>query len=179
MLLLTRLRFPYLAILYALLTIAAAQAATTVVSVTSTKTVHVTATDYAGACDHFVGACVVYGTNGAAPYTTTVYVSRPSPPSSFTTSTTTVIATTTASNSGACAHFVGACVVYATNAASSTVYYPSAGASSRPGNAQGYIGPKQPDSDGYIGRSVATRRTWRRDVFLGLVGLAMLSVMWL
>ena len=179
MLVLIRLRCLHLVILYALFAIAPAQAATTVVSVTSTKTVHVTATDYAGACDHFVGACVVYGTNGAAPYTTTVYVSRPSPPSSLTTSTTTVIATTTASNIGDCANFVGACVVYATNAASSTVYYQATGASSRPGNAQGYIGPKQPDSDGYIGQSAATRQNWHWRVFPCFVGLAVLCVMWL
>jgi hypothetical protein len=135
-----------------------ADTSTTVVSVTSTKTVHVTATDYTGACENFVGACVVYGTYGNAPYTTTVYVGQqsttPPPPPTITTSTTTIVATTTASNSGACSGFVGACVVYATNsrnAPASTVYYAGSSASARPGNAQGYIGESSGDSDGYIG----------------------------
>ena len=132
---------------------------TTVVSVTRTTTIHITATDYSGACDNFVGACVVYGTAGNAPYTTTVYVgqSRPSPPPppppTVTTSTTTILATTTASNSGACKSFVGACVVYASNAATaapaSTVYYH--GGHTGPGNNQGYIGQASGNSDGYIG----------------------------
>ena len=153
-----------------------ADTSTTVVSVTSTKTVHVTATDYTGACDNFVGACVVYGTNGNAPYTTTVYVGQqstipPPPPPTITTSTTTIVATTTASNSGACSGFVGACVVYATNsrnAPASTVYYAGSSASARPGNAQGYIGESSGDSDGYIGGAPYAKASFTALV-LGLV----------
>ena len=168
------LRGIHLFILTLVLAIAAAEVSTKVVAVTSTKTVHVTATNYAGACDNFVGACVVYGTANAAPYTTTVYVGRSaSPPTtSITTSTTTIIATTTAANSGACSGFVGACVVYASNAAGSaskTVYY-GASASARPGNAQGYIGPKYAGGgDGQIG-GAAPLRSLRWEALLCLGG---------
>jgi hypothetical protein len=198
----------------------AAQVSTTVVSVTSTTTVrnltrdmyeteadaeqvHVTATDYQGACNDFVGACVVYGTYASAPYTTTVYRYAPSPPPpgppppppsppptpSWTTSTTVVAATTTVSNSGACADFVGACVVYGTSAnapASSTVYYGSngnptrtvyyAGNSAAPaqqpaGDGQGWIGQKGGDSgDGFIGEA-SSRDRWTCLAVLGLAAL--------
>ena len=180
MLLLHHLRCVHLLILHTLLAVAASQAvSTTVISVTSTKTVHVTATDYAHACDNFVGACVVYGTYGAAPYTTTVYVGRSGTAASLTTSTTTIVATTTVSNSGDCANFVGACVVYATNgrgSASRTVHY---AASSTPhsavGNNQGYIGTKQPDGgDGYIGNA-APRQSWH---WKGLLGLGAATILW-
>ena len=163
--------------LLVLLGVAAGDVSTTVVAVTSTKTVHVTATDYAGACDHFVGACVVYGTARNAPYTTTVYVGRSSPrppPTSVTTSTTTILATTTASNSGDCSGFVGACVVYATNSANapaSTVYY--AGGDSQHsgvGNAQGYIGPKESTGDGFIG-GASIHRCSRLGALLSLVAM--------
>ena len=176
--LLHSLRYEHLPILYTLLAIAASQAATTVVSVTLTKTVHVTATDYAHACDHFFGACVVYGTYGAAPYTTTVFVGRSDTTLPPTTSTKTIIATTTVSNSGDCANFRGACVVYATNvrgSASSPVHH---AASNRPhsgvGNNQGYIGTKQPDGgDGYIG-SGATRQSWHWEVMLSMGAVTIL-----
>ena len=141
-----------------LISIVASDVTTTVISITSTTTVHVTATDYAGACDNFVGACVVYGTANSAPYTTTVYRGRSSSPPSTTTSTTVIVATTTASNSGACASFVGACVVYATDSAhgpASTVYYNGNGNNNNNhhglGNAQGYIGKDPNGGDGYIG----------------------------
>lgn len=153
---------------------AAAQVTTTVVETTSTKTVHVTATDYAGACDNFVGACVVYGTHGAAPYTTTVYRYAPTSTSAtLVTSTTTLVATTTASDSGACESFVGACVVYATNedgAATRSVYYAGSSATARPGNDQGYIGPKQDDGgDGVIGRGAAGTVQSSMNTVLGFV----------
>lgn len=174
----------YLLSLLILLSSVAGDVSTTVVSVTSTKTVHVTATDYSGACDNFVGACVVYGTTRNAPYTTTVYVggaSPPPPPPSVTTSTTTIVAITTASNSGDCSGFVGACVVYATNSAnapSSTVYYAGGNSQhSAVGNAQGYIGPKEPSNQGFIG--AASIQQWSRWGTL-LSAVAMLGlVLWI
>lgn len=151
------LRCLHLLTLSILLATAVGDVSTKVVAVTSTKTVHVTATDYHGACDNFVGACVVYGTAGTAPYTTTIYkYNRPSSSSTSTyTSTTTILATTTASNSGDCSGFSGACVVYATNSgrpATSTVYnVGGSGNHAGAGNSQGYIGPKEASGDGEIG----------------------------
>jgi hypothetical protein len=159
-----------------LLSRATADVTTKVVQITRTTTVHVTATDYDGACDNFVGACVVYGTANSAPYTTTVYryapTSTPTPPAPTTviTSTQVVVATTTASDEGACASFSGACVVYATDGnAASTVYDTSGYATQKPGNGQGFIaaGPKgEAGSDGAIGSGAGSIR-WTTIAVLG------------
>lgn len=177
-----------LAILLAWTAFASADASTTVVAVTSTTTVHATATNDQGACDNFVGACVVYGSTAGAPYTTTVYVGNGSPttsptPTSWVTSTTTLLATTTVSNSGACSGFSGACVVYGTDgnsAPTSTVYYAS-GSSSRPdgkpGNSQGYIGPKNNDGNGVIG-AASLVNCWSWEAVLGLGMVALTFTLW-
>lgn len=198
-----------------------ADTSTRIVSITSTTTVrvlgvrqtlqiyhiltpsqvHVTATDYQGACENFVGACVVYGTYASAPYTTTVYryAPSPSPPrapappptpsprtNTITTSTRVILATTTASNEGACSNFRGACVVYGSNTVAGqptrTVYYDGtstvvyAGASAtptRPGGGQGYIGPKADAGDGVIGGAAGIDRwTW-----ITVVGAAFVCAM--
>lgn len=159
--------------------VSAAGTSTVLVALTSTRTVYATATDHRGACDDFYGACVVYGSRGNAPWTTTVYRNHPTwsttstpTPTSLVTSTTTVLATTTAANSNACSGFVGACVVYATSsgaAATSTVYY--AGGNNGHdgvGNSQGYIGPKVDDGSGVIGSAAtAVRRPFEAMVCLG------------
>lgn len=161
--------------LFFLLGLASADVSTTVISVTSTKTVHATNTNYAGACDDFVGACVVYGTYANAPYTTTVYRGRSSDTTSLTTSTTTLVATTTASNSGACSGFVGACVVYATNSgsaasASSTVYYQSSNNHNGLGNNQGYIAQgSNGGGNGYIGSGASGRDCSQIGVLVSLI----------
>lgn len=169
------LNIPRLSALLSLLLVrTAADVTTEVVQITSTTTVHVTATDYEGACENFVGACVVYGTQDSAPYTTTVYryaptTSSPLPePTTVITSTQVVVATTTASNEGACASFSGACVVYATDGnAASTVYYAGSSATPRPGNGQGYIGPKEAASgDGAIGEAASSIQ-WTSVAVLG------------
>ena len=141
-----------LALIY-LITSAAAQTSTTLVSVTRTTTVRVTATDYENACENFYGACVVYGDGNAAGYTTTVYRYAPSttpsslPPTTtpVVTSTTTFLATTTASNSDACNDFSGACVVYGGDA-TSTVYNAGDNSGSDSNNDHAGLG----DDDGYI-----------------------------
>lgn len=155
-----------LPLLCSLLAISTAQTSTTLVSVTRTTTVRVTATDYESACANFYGACVVYGDGDAAGYTTTVYryapTSAPNPPPAppapstpVVTSSTTFLAatTTTAANSAACRDFEGACVVYAGPAASSTVYYYAGGGSEGTGhqglgNSDGYIAAQGNDDGG-------------------------------
>lgn len=163
-----------------LLSLATAGISTTVVAVTSTTTVHVTATDYDGACENFVGACVVYGSPyGSAPYTTTVYASQQS--NTIITPTTTIVATTTASNSGACSGFVGACVVYATgsgNAPASTVYYGGENDPSRPGNDQGYIGPATDGGDGFIGAASSLHDFWGLTLVWSLIS-ALCALVWM
>lgn len=187
----------FLALLF-WITVAAAQTSTTLVSVTRTTTIHVTATDYEGACQGFVGACVVYGSGNAADYTTTVYQYGPSgnpgppppppppPPSTPTpvvTSTTTFVATMTASNSDACRNFNGACVVYGPGyggASSSTVYY--AGSSNGNngntgqagvGNSGGYIAAQGDDGgDGQLG-GTAGAMALKRCTYEALIGLGL------
>lgn len=140
---------------------------TSVVSVYSTTTVQGPPAppgppkpdDYTNACNNFVGACVVYGsgTDGAAPYTTTVYVSgnTPSPTTVVTFSTTTIPATrtVTGSSAGACGDFTGACVVYGTgNGAASTTVYASGTPGSGSNDGDGVIGQNS-GGDGQIGGS--------------------------
>lgn len=149
-------------------------ATTTLVSVTLTTTIHLTSptpsntNNAGGPCENFYGACVVYGGQGAAAYTTTVYATGPSPtptpttPSTTFTRTTTLLATTTVSDSGACADYSGACVVYATNGAAATTVY-----GGQQGNGQGFIGGGgQQGGQGFIG---AAGRVDGR-VCTGLVG---------
>lgn len=132
-----------------------AQCDASVSTVTATTTV--TASE-SGACENFVGACVVYGSGGAAPYTTTVYASdassspasKPSP--TTVTSTTTVYISYIGSSLAAsaalspCESFTGACVVYATNPAGTTTYTttfhnsPPVSSSSSTSGGSGYIG---------------------------------------
>lgn len=177
--------------LASLFAFSAAQTSTTLVSVTRTTTVRVTATDNESACANFYGACVVYGDGNAAGYTTTVYryapttPANPPPPPSPTptpvvTSTTTFLATTTASNSDACQNFNGACVVYGAGAgggaASSTVYYAGSegdGGNGHQGvgNSGGYIAAQGNDrgGDGQIG-GTAGATALKRSTYEALVG---------
>lgn len=120
---------------------------TTVVSLTSTTTIHATATDLSNACNNFNGACVVYGDNNAhgAPYTTTVYRGNSPTTTDVVTSTTIVQATTTATDANACQDFNGACVVYAGNG--EAAYTTTAGGyQGGQGGQQQHLG----NSDGYI-----------------------------
>lgn len=120
---------------------------TTVVSLTSTTTIHASATDLANACNNFNGACVVYGDNDAhgAPYTTTVYRGSSPTPRSVVTSTTIIQATATVTDANACQDFNGACVVYAGSGEAAYTTTPSgyqggqAGQQQHLGNADGYI----------------------------------------
>jgi hypothetical protein len=89
---------------------------TTVVSLTSTTTIHAQASDIGSACSNFEGSCVVYGDNNngdGTPYTTTVYRESTPSPTSLVTSTTIVPATTTVSDADSCRDYRGACIVYA------------------------------------------------------------------
>ena len=163
-------------------------ATTAIVSVTLTTTVHATSTDSGtgGPCDNFYGACVVYGGQGSAAYTTTVYATGPAPtptpttPSTTYTRTTTYLATTTVTDGNACRNYDGACVVYATDGtAASTVYAGSAG----PGNAGGFIGAA-PSGDGtggdngVIGFGAAGRIDvrWAMGLAVGMVGVVGLFI---
>ena len=168
-------------VLLSRISLSAAQTSTTLVSVTRTTTVRVTATDYEGACQGFYGACVVYGDGDAAGYTTTVYQYAPSTSSTpVVTSTTTFLATTTAANSDACASFTGACVVYGPGyggASSSTVYY--AGSSNDNnghdglGNGQGYIAAQGEDEgEGQIG-GTAGAMALKRCTYEALIGFGL------
>lgn len=131
-----------------LLTLALAQP--TVVSVTSTTTIHATATDDSNACNNFYGACVVYGNNGA--YTTTVYATDTSTPTRLVTSTTVVPATKTVTDASACQNFDGSCVVYASGGSGRYYTTTAYAATSSLGNSGGYIAKSSDrDSPGYIG----------------------------
>lgn len=148
--------------LWFLISLASAQ--TTVVSVTSTTTIHATATDNSNACNNFYGACVVYGDNGqGAAYTTTVYASGTSPsltPTSLITSTTTVPASTTATDAATCKSFDGSCVVYGSGG-SGEYTTTSYAATSSLGNSGGYIAKSTDrDSPGYIGAASSLSASW-------------------
>ena len=143
-----------------LVSLAAAQ--TTVVSITSTTTIHATTTDSSNACNNFAGACVVYGSpngQGAAAYTTTVYSGNPttSPtPTSLVTSTTVVLATKTVTDASACQNFDGSCVVYGSGGSGQYYTTTAYAATSSLGNSGGYIAAESNrDSPGYIGAASA------------------------
>lgn len=149
------------------------QTSTTMVKAITT----VTATE-SGACNDFVGACVVYGTEGAAPYYTTLYAGMSGTSRIVTTSTTTLSRITesigtTADAAGACQDFVGACVVYGTGAAGAsytTTVYNGNSPQATLGNSDGYIGPAG-DSDGYIGEASSINMR----VVLPFIGLAVVN----
>ena len=154
----------HLSALCTLISFTLAQTSTTLVTATTT----VTATE-SGACDNFVGACVVYGTDGAAPYTTTVYTANPAQATITATATTTVYLSAGApvtAASGACSDFNGACVVYASDAQGASYTTTVYGGNS--GNNQGLIGGKKGGSgDGFIGGSSAlTVGSWTAAVVL-------------
>ncbi|EME83178.1 uncharacterized protein MYCFIDRAFT_211264 [Pseudocercospora fijiensis CIRAD86] len=153
-------------------TIATCQTSTTLVTATTT----VTATE-SGACNDFVGACVVYGAEGAAPYTTTVYAGNSETSRTTVTPTTTVsigAADTTADAASACRDFVGACVVYGSAAAGAsytTTVYNGNSLQTTLGNSGGYIGPGG-SSDGYIGEASSLNMR----IVIPLISLAVVNV---
>ncbi|KXT05758.1 hypothetical protein AC578_1061 [Pseudocercospora eumusae] len=155
-----------------LATIAACQTSTTLVTATTT----VTATE-SGACNNFVGACVVYGTEGEAPYTTTVYAEESETSKTTVTSITTIsvaAAETTADAASACQGFVGACVVYGSGVAGAnyqTTVYNGNSPQATLENSGGYIGPGG-SSDGYIGEASGLNMR----VVIPLIGLAVVNV---
>lgn len=123
----------------------------------------------AGACNGFFGACVVYGPEGSAPYTTTVYESTNNlVPTTIVTSTVIPEPASTTSSPNACADFTGACVVYGTNTDGAAQYTTTAYHGGGNGNGQGVIGA-QGDGDGYIGAA-------RRHIGLEAVQLSALTL---
>ena len=156
---------------------------TTVVSLTSTTTIHAQASDIGSACSNFEGSCVVYGENNngdGSPYTTTVYRESTPSPTSLVTSTAIIPATTTVSDADSCRDYRGACVVYAGNGEGA---YTTTAA----GYGNGQAGGQQAlgNSDGYIamhdkfdstvmgaGGSLSVWR-WLAPVCVGVVVVAM------
>ncbi|KXT09318.1 hypothetical protein AC579_259 [Pseudocercospora musae] len=139
-------------------------------------TTTITATE-SGACNNFVGACVVYGTEGAAPYTTTVYAGESATSRTIVTSTTTIsvrAAGTTADAASACQGFVGACVVYGSDAAGAS-YTTTVNNGHSPqatlGNSGGYIGPGG-SGDGYIGEASSLNMR----IVIPLISLAVVNI---
>jgi hypothetical protein len=121
---------------------------TTILSLTSTTTIHAQASNIGSACSNFEGSCVVYGENNngdGSPYTTTVYRESTPSPTSLVTSTTIIPATTTVSDADSCRDYRGACVVYA---GSGEGAYTTTAA----GYGNGQAGGQQAmgNSDGYI-----------------------------
>lgn len=144
-----------LSILFAL----ASSQSTMVVSVTSTTTVHATASGF-DVCNNFYGACVVYGGQGE-PYTTTVYRDTTAFPTDVTTSTT-IVKTTTVSDAGACSNFAGSCVVYggenggAAYTTTAAGYQGGQDDGQRPlGNSGGYIAQDKGGSPAVIGAGLS------------------------
>ncbi|KAF2215794.1 hypothetical protein CERZMDRAFT_89995 [Cercospora zeae-maydis SCOH1-5] len=141
-----------------LLRIAASQSPAASIATATTTTETVTEL---GACNNFVGACVVYGNADTTPYTITVSAGSHSP-ADDTVSTTTVTLSrtsdTTPDAGSACADFTGACVVYGgAENPSYTTTANNGGSSSddtQPGNSDGYIAAEK-GGDGYIGEAVS------------------------
>jgi hypothetical protein len=156
---------------------------TTILSLTSTTTIHAQASDIGSACSNFEGSCVVYGENNngdGAPYTTTVY--RESTPSitSLVTSTTIIPATTTVSDDDGCRDYRGACVVYAGSGegtyTTTAVSYESgkAGGQQVLGNSDGYIAMHDKFDSAVMGAgSSLPAWSWLAPVFVGVVMVAM------
>jgi hypothetical protein len=121
---------------------------TTVVSLTSTTTIHAQASDIGSACSNFEGSCIVYGENNngdRASYTTTVYRESTPSPTSLVTSTTIIPATTTVSDADSCREYRGACVVYA-GSGEGAYTTAAVGSESEQAGGQQVLG----NSDGYI-----------------------------
>jgi hypothetical protein len=157
---------------------------TTVVSLTSTTTIHAQASDIGSACSNFEGSCVVYGDNDngdGAPYTTTTVYRESTPsPTSLVTSTTIIPATTTVSDADSCRDYRGACVVYAgggegghtTTAAGCGSE--QAGGQQALGNSDGYIAMHAKARPAVVGAaSSLSAATWPTLVFVGAVAMAM------
>jgi hypothetical protein len=122
---------------------------TTILSLTSTTTIHAQASDIGSACSNFEGSCVVYGENNngdRAPYTTTVYRESTPSPTGLVTSTTIVPATTTVSDADGCRDYRGACVVYAGSGEGAYTTAAVGSQSEQAGGQQQALG----NSDGYI-----------------------------
>jgi hypothetical protein len=142
--------------------------------ITNTATTTVTAAE-SGACNNFVGACVVYGTGGAVPYTTTIYADSPATSTiSVTPTTVTEEASNTAHASRPCEHFEGACVVYATGTdgtSYTTTIQNGDGDAAATGNRDGLIGVPG-SSDGYIGEASSLNMR----IILPLIALVLVNL---
>lgn len=156
---------------------------TTVLSLTSTTTVHAEASDIGSACSNFEGSCVVYGNNNGGegvPYTTTVYRETTPSPTSLVTSTTIIPATTTVTDANSCRDYRGACVVYAGSGeaayTTTAVGYEDgqAGQHQAPGNSDGYIAKHDSFDAAVVGAgSSLLTLTWLGLVSVGAVAAAM------
>jgi hypothetical protein len=155
---------------------------TTVVSLTSTATIHAKTSDVGSACSNFEGSCVVYGddNNGdGALYTTTVYRESTPSPTSLVTSTTIITATTTVSDADSCRDYRGACVVYAgsgdVHTTTAAGYWSGqAGGQQALGNSDGYIAMHAKARPAVVGAaSSLSAGTWLTLTFAGAVMVAM------
>jgi hypothetical protein len=156
---------------------------TTVVSLTSTTTIHAETSDVGSACSNFEGSCVVYGDNNngdGATFTTTVYRESTPSPTSLVTSTTIIPATTTVSDADSCRNYRGACVVYAGGGegghTTTAAGYGSeqAGGQQALGNSDGYIAMHAKARPAVVGAaSSLSAATWPTLVFVGAVAMAM------
>jgi hypothetical protein len=155
---------------------------TTVVSLTSTTTIHAQASDIGSACSNFEGSCVVFGdsNNGyGASYTTTVYRESTPSPTSLVTSTTIIPATTTVSDADSCRDYRGACVVYAGSGEGVHTTTPAgygngqAGGQQALGNSDGYIAMHAKAQPAVLGAGNSlSAATWLPLVSIGAVVMA-------
>jgi len=155
---------------------------TTVLSLTSTATVHAEASDVGSACSNFEGSCVVYGDNNGegAPYTTTVYHESTTSPTSLVTSTTIIPATTTVTDANRCQDYRGACVVYAGGGeaayTTTAVGYGSGqdGQQQTLGNSDGYIAKHDRFDAAFVGAGGSLLAcTWLAMISFGAIVAAM------
>lgn len=142
------------------------QTSTTTAQATTTLTV-----TESGACNNFVGACVVYGTGE-----NTINAATSNTPASNTRATTTVTVSETQGTTGdvgsACAGFSGACVVYGAGGASTTVNGGEGNSETHStGNGDGYIAATK-GSEGYIGEGASISM----GVIVPLVSFVLLNV---
>lgn len=136
------------------------QTSTTAVTATTTLTV-----TESGACNNFVGACVVYGTGDTD-----------TTPASNTKATTTITISETQGTTGdvgsACADFSGACVVYGAGGLSTTIHGGESNSEIQAtGNSDGYIAATR-GSDGYIGEGASISM----GVIVPLISFVLLNV---
>jgi hypothetical protein len=156
---------------------------TTVVSLTSTTTIHAQASDIGSACSNFEGSCVVYGENNdgdGGPYATTVYRESAPSPTSLVTSTTIIPATTTVSDADGCRDYRGACVVYTGSSegayTTTAVGYGSgqAGGQQALGNSDGYIAMHDKFDSAVVGAGGSLSAwSWLAPACVGVVVVAM------